>query len=112
MPSYTLQCGHRFDLRDVVMRCITEKPGRNICPICKTPISSEECFYLAYCDTTKMTLEEFIRSEEERKAKRLTEQSNVSLKLLPNCSGICKNGKRCTKVSTRASGVFCNLHVI
>ena len=110
MPSYTLLCGHRHDLKDVVIRSITDKPGRAVCHVCKVPFTSEEGCYLAYCDTTKMSLSEFTRAGEEALARRRSTEMAV-VPSLPTCSGICKSGKQCTKTSMRSSGVFCNLHI-
>ena len=112
MPSYTLLCGHRHDLADVVKRAITAEPGRSICHVCKTPFTSQEDCYLAYCDTTKTSLAEFIRLEEEALARRRAQlAANPPPKLMGTCSGTCRNGKPCTKSAMRSSGVFCNLHV-
>jgi len=113
MPGYTLLCGHRFDLADVVKRAITAEPGRDICPVCKVRFTSQEGCYLAYCDTTKMSLAEWIDREEKALAKRQAELASLPPRppMLPTCSGICKSGKNCTKSATRASGVYCNLHV-
>ena len=109
MPSYTLLCGHTFDLTDLVRRAITHKPGRDICPVCKTPFDSYEGSYLAYVDTTKITLAEYISSEEEYLARRSAELAKKPL--MPTCSGTCNTGKKCTKTAMRSNGVFCNLHV-
>ena len=112
MSSYTLLCGHTVDLADVVGRAISADPDSDVCPVCQTKFSSYECCYLANCDTSKMTLTEFIEEEQRYIAKRTAElKANPPRKLQPRCSGTCKNGKHCTKVATRASGVFCNLHV-
>ena len=56
-------------------------------------------------------MEEFKKVCEEAKErirlKRITQQFKP---LLPQCSGTCLSGKKCTKVATRANGIFCNLH--
>jgi len=112
MPGYTLLCGHRFDLNDLVTRAITDEPGRDVCPVCNVQFTTQECCYLAYCDTTKMSLAEWTRLEVKALAKRRAElAANPPKPLMPTCSGICKSGKTCTKSATRASGVYCNLHV-
>jgi len=97
----------------VVTRAITATPGRDVCHVCKTPFTSEEGCYLAYCNTSTMTLAEFKSLQEEAVAKRRAELASLSSSplQLPNCSGICKSGKNCAKVAMRSSGVFCNLHV-
>lgn len=59
MPGYTLECGHRFDLHDVVLRSIQD--GRDFCPICKTKFGSNECYYLAFADVEKISMKDFIK---------------------------------------------------
>ena len=76
-------------------------------------MNSEEGFYLAYADTTAVTLEEFIEANRIALAKRRAYLESLPPRppMLPTCSGICKSGKKCTKSATRASGVYCNLHI-
>ena len=111
MPTYTLQCGHRHDLTDCIKRASSLDNSRAICHVCKTPFSSIEGCYLELVDTTRMTLAEFIKSEEDYLARRKVAALPPRPPMLPECSGICRSGKKCTKVSTRASGIFCNLHI-
>ena len=112
MPSYTLQCGHRHDLTDCITRASSLDNSRAVCHVCKTPFSPAEGAYLELCDTTKMTLAEFIRSDQEYVDRRTAElKANPPPALMPRCSGTCKNGKACTKVAMRSSGVYCNLHL-
>ena len=111
MPSYTLQCGHRHDLTDCVKRAMSLDESRAVCHVCNTPFSSIETCYLDLADTSKITLEEFIRIQEENIARRKLAALPPSSPMLPQCSGICKSGKKCTKVAMRSSGVFCNIHV-
>ena len=112
MASYTLLCGHTVDLADVVGRAISAEPGMDVCPVCQTKFGKYECCYLAYADTNTTTLAEFIEQDERYIAKRTAElKAKPPRKLQPRCSGTCKSGKPCTKVATRASGVFCNLHI-
>ena len=113
MPSYTLQCGHTHDLTDCVKRAMSLDNSRAICHVCNTPFSSIEACYLDLVDTTKMTLAEFIQSEEDYLVRRAAELAALPPRppMLPECSGICKSGKKCTKVAMRSSGVFCNVHI-
>jgi len=85
--------------------------SRAVCHVCNTPFSSIETCYLDLADTSKITLEEFIRIQEENIARRKLAALPPSSPMLPQCSGICKSGKKCTKVAMRSSGVFCNIHV-
>jgi hypothetical protein len=82
--------------------------SRAICHVCNTPFSSIEACYLDLADTTQITLEEFIRIQEENLARR---KVATLPPMLPQCSGICKSGKKCIKVAMRSSGVFCNVHI-
>jgi len=113
MATYTLLCGHTIPLKLAVHIAIadTEECG-NCCPVCKVTLNSEEGFYLAFADTTAVTLEEFIEADRIALAKRRAEIATLPPRppMLPTCSGICKSGKKCTKSATRASGVYCNLH--
>ena len=106
MHNFTLGCGHTYNRKVLVTRAISCESGEGVCPICSKPFSNEEGFYLEYSHP-KQTMEEFKKqiaeAEERTKLKRFKP-------LLPECSGICKSGKKCTKVSTRENGVFCKLH--
>ena len=102
--THTLLCGHTIPLKLAVHIAIADT--EDCCPVCKVRFDSKEGYYLAYCDTTKMTLAEFIRLDQEAIAKR-----GASKPMLPTCSGTCKSGKKCTKSATLASGIYCNLHV-
>jgi len=105
MRNFTLGCGHTYNREALVIRAIS---CDNTCPHCSKPFSNEEGFYLEYSHP-KQTMEEFKKqiaeAEERTRLKRLAQPP-----LLPECSGICKSGKKCTKVSTRVSGLFCKLH--
>ena len=112
MPGFTLKCGHRFDHHDLHLRAMSIDVSRARCPVCKEGFTSQECTYLDLIDPTETTFEEWVRSEEERLAKRSAElAANPPPKLMGVCSGICKSGKTCTKTAMRSNGVFCNLHV-
>ena len=108
MSNYTLLCGHTYNREALVIRAIS---CDNTCPHCSKPFSNEEGFYLEYSHP-KQTMEEFgklcAEAKERVRLRRLTQPP--SKPLLPQCSGTCKSGKKCTKVATRSSGVFCNLH--
>jgi hypothetical protein len=109
MATYTLLCGHTIPLKMAVHIAIADT--EDCCPVCKVRLNPKEGFYLAYCDTTTMTLGEYIRRSEEADAKRRAERAaNPPKPMLPTCSGICKSGKKCTKTATIDSGVYCNLH--
>ena len=112
MPSYTLQCGHRHDLTDCITRARSFDCDRAICHVCKIPFSSVEACYLDIIDTNAMTLDEFIQSEKDNLIRRAAELAALppSPPSLPECSGICKSGKKCTKVAMRSNGIYCNLH--
>jgi len=113
MPSYTLLCGHTHDLKDVVTRAITATPGRDVCHVCKVKFTPEEGCYLAYCDTSTMSLAEYTRRSEEALEKRRAELASLPPRPppLPTCAALCKSGMFCRKVAMRSSGVFCNLHI-
>jgi hypothetical protein len=109
MATYTLKCGHAIPLESAIRIAIGDN---DCCPVCKVKFTSEEGFYLAYADTTAVTLEEFIEADRIALAKRRAYLESIGPRppMLPTCSGICKSGKKCTKSATRASGVYCNLH--
>jgi hypothetical protein len=108
MATYTLKCAHAIPLELAIRIAIGEN---SCCPVCKLELNSQESYYLAYADTTAVTLEEFIEADRIALAKRRAERAaNPPTPMLPTCSGICKSGKKCTKSATRASGVYCNLH--
>ena len=111
MRNFTLGCGHTYNHKALVSLAISCEPGEDVCPHCLTPFSNEESFYLEYSDP-KQTMEEFRKmcAEAEERTRLMSLTRPPSKPLLPQCSGTCKSGKKCTKVSTRASGVFCNLH--
>ena len=113
MPSYTLQCVHRHDLTDCIKRARSFDNNRAVCHVCKTPFSKIERCYLDLVDTNAMTLAQFIQSEEDYLIRRKAELEALPPRppLLPQCSGICRSGKKCTKVAMRANGIFCNIHV-
>ena len=106
MRNFTLSCGHTYNRKALVTLAISSEPGMGVCPHCSCPFSNEEGFYLEYSHP-KQTMEEFKKqiaeAEERNKLKRFKP-------LLPECSGICKSGKKCTKVSTKSNGLFCKLH--
>jgi hypothetical protein len=106
--NFTLSCGHTYNRKALVSRAISGEGG---CPHCSTPFSNEEGYYLEYSHP-EQTMEEFKKQCEEAKERlRLKRLSQPPPKpLLSQCSGTCKSGKKCTKVSTRESGVFCKLH--
>jgi hypothetical protein len=112
MPSYTLQCGHRHDLTDCIKRASSLNLDRAICHVCKTPFSSVEACYLELVNTNTMTLAEFIQSEEDYLVRRAAELAALPPRppSLPQCSGICRTGNKCTKVAMRSNGIYCNLH--
>jgi hypothetical protein len=111
MRNFTLGCGHTYNRKALVTRAISCEQGEGVCPHCSVPFTSEEGFYLEYSHP-KQTMEEFRKQcaeEKERiRLRRLTQPPPKPR--LPTCSGTCLSGKKCTKVATRASGVFCNLH--
>ena len=110
MRNYTLSCGHTYNRKALVTRAISYEPCDGVCPHCNTPFTDKEGFYLEYSHP-KQTMEEFFQiMEEEKERARTRVLAHPPRKLLPECSGICKSGKKCTKVSTIISGVYCNLH--
>ena len=110
MRNFTLSCGHTYNRKALVTRAISCEPGEGVCPHCSTPFSSEEGFYLEYSHP-EQTMEEFKKQcEEEKERIRLKRLTQSFKPLLPQCSGTCLSGKKCTKVATRANGIFCNLH--
>ena len=108
MVGYTLECGHRFSLHDVVLRAI--KCENEICHVCKTPFTSTESFFLAYCDPTKETLKEYIASEEIRIKERELANASKPVKIFcGQCEGTTKLGTKCT-CSAMKNSKFCRFH--
>ena len=58
MVGYTLECGHRFSLHDVVLRAI--KCENEICNVCKTPFSDNESCFLSFGDPEHDNLKNFL----------------------------------------------------
>ena len=108
MVAYTLECGHRFDLRDVVLRAI--KCENEICHVCKSPFSNDESFFLAYGDPEKQTMEEF-NSEEDKinKKREKTYEDKTKQIYCGECEGTTKSGKKCT-CSAIKNSKFCRFH--
>jgi len=104
MVGYTLECGHRFDLDDVVLRAI--KCKNEVCHVCKAPFTNNESFFLSFGDPKNETMEEFNsnwdKANEERKGKPVKV-------FCGECEGITKLGKKCT-CSAMKNIKFCRFH--
>jgi len=110
MRNFTLSCGHTYNREALVIRAISCDLNDNVCPHCLIPFSDEEGFYLEY-SAPNQTMDEFKKQCLEAKERDKLRLLNQPVrKFLPECSMICKSGKKCTKVSTIKSGKFCNLH--
>ena len=107
MTTFTLHCGHTWDRNELVKRAICVL-SESICPVCSAKFTDDEGFYLEYAPP-EQSLEEWKNNLDELN-NRIHSMPTTARNWLPDCSGICKNGKKCTKSVTRSSGKYCNLH--
>lgn len=108
MVGYTLECGHRFSLHDVVLRAI--KCENEICHVCKTPFSDNESCFLSFGDPEHQTLEEFLSILDKSNKEREIAREGKPVKVFcGDCEGTNKLGKKCT-CSAMKNSKFCRFH--
>ena len=106
MVGYTLECGHRFDLHDVVLRAI--KCKNEICHVCKTPFTNNESFFLSFGDPENQTMEELFNANWDNAIKE-REKAREGKVFCGECEGTTKLGKKCT-CSAMKNSKFCRFH--
>ena len=105
MVGYTLECGHRFDLHDVVLRAI--KCKNEICHVCKTPFTNNESYFLSFGDPEHQTLKDFLsQMDKSNKEREIAREGKV---FCGECEGTTKLGKKCT-CYTMKNSKFCRFH--
>ena len=95
MSEHTLECGHSYNLNELVLRAISCE--NEFCPVCKKPWSNAEGFYLSYINTETTTFQEYTERVQATKA----EQSER--KLCNRCIGVTLAGKPCRNLAKKGS---------
>ena len=95
MSEHTLECGHSYNLNELVLRAISCK--NESCPVCKKPWSNAEGFYLAYINTETTTFQEYTERAQATKPKE------SERKLCNRCIGITVAGKPCRNLAKKGS---------
>jgi len=108
MVGYTLVCGHKFSLHDVVSRAI--KCENEICHVCKVPFTSNESFFLSFGDPENQTMEEFNFNWDKKQKEREITIKPVKI-FCGECEGTTRLGKKCT-CSAMKNSKFCRFHKV
>ena len=107
MATYTLECGHTFELEVLVLRAV-KCSSYQTCKTCKSPVSAREEFYLEFADVENVTIEKFYKQIEEQNAKL---QAQPVRELAKRCAGITLVGKPCRN-SAKKGSTCCTRHTL